>query len=130
EAEAEAFEDYCVANPEFARLVEHEQRLRAGIAQVATGSTTEFVRTRDQRPWYLAIAAAVLAAILGVAYTWNHAPVAHGSPILAAVNHGGYEGKTLRLARLRGGNTTPVLERGLVRIEIVGLFDPEAHYTL
>ena len=31
EAEALAFEEYCVANPEFARQVEYEQRLKAGI---------------------------------------------------------------------------------------------------
>ena len=36
EAEACAFEDYCLANPEFARQVEYEQRLKAGLALVAT----------------------------------------------------------------------------------------------
>ena len=30
EAEAEAFEEYCLANPEFARQVEFEQRLQGG----------------------------------------------------------------------------------------------------
>ena len=47
EAEADAFEDSCVANPEFARQVELEQRLKAGLAQVARGSTSEFVRSDD-----------------------------------------------------------------------------------
>ena len=45
EAEARAFEEYCVAHPEFARQVEYEQRLKAGLAQVARGATAEFVRS-------------------------------------------------------------------------------------
>ncbi len=44
-----AFEDYCLANPEFARQVEFEQRLKAGLTLVASGSTAEFVRSNDTR---------------------------------------------------------------------------------
>ena len=44
EAEAEAFEDSFVANRDLARLVELEQRLKDGLALVASGSTEEFVR--------------------------------------------------------------------------------------
>jgi hypothetical protein len=131
QAEAEAFEDYCVANPEFARLVEHEQRLRAGIAQVATGSTAEFIAPANRRPWRLATAAAVLIAVMGGVYVWNRIPGAYAPPVLAAVVHDGrYAGETLRLARVRGSETIPVLERGLVRVEIVGLFDPASDYSL
>jgi hypothetical protein len=130
QAEAEAFEDYCVANPEFARLVEHEQRLRAGIAQVATGSTAEFAAPAKRRPW-LAAAAAVLIAVMGGVYVWNRIPGDYAPPILAAVAHDGrYAGETLRLARVRGSETIPVLERGLVHVEIVGLFDPASDYSL
>ena len=46
EAEACAFEDYCLANPEFARQVEFEQRLKEGLALVARGSRlNSYVRT-------------------------------------------------------------------------------------
>jgi hypothetical protein len=129
-AEAEAFEDYCVANPEFARLVEHEQRLRAGIAQVATGSTAEFIAPAHRRPWLAAAAAALIAVMVGV-YFWTRIPGAYAPPIVAAVVHDGrYAGETLRLARVRGSETIPVLERGLVRVEIVGLFDPASEYSL
>jgi hypothetical protein len=128
EAEAEAFEDYCVANPEFARLVEHEQRLRAGIVQVATGSTTVFAASDRRRPWRLAAAAAVLFAIVGGAYVWNRVPTA---PILAAITHDGPRvTDTLRLARVRGSESMLVLEPGRVRVEIIGMFDPAADYTV
>jgi hypothetical protein len=131
EAEAEAFEDYCVANPEFARLVEHEQRLRVGIAQVATGSTAEFAAPNYRRPWYLAAAAAALVAIVAGLYGWIHSAGVQASPILAAVAHDGRAAReTLRLARIRGSETMPVLQPRPVRIEIVGLFDVESDYTL
>ena len=52
--EAEAFEAYCVANPEFARQVEFEQRLRDGIREVAAGSTAEFVRANNPMRWKVA----------------------------------------------------------------------------
>ena len=39
ESDARVFEEYCVANPEFARQVEFEQRLKAGIVQASRGST-------------------------------------------------------------------------------------------
>ena len=58
--EAEEFEAYCVANPEFAKQVEFEQRLRDGIAQVAQGSTAEFVRSNAEPRWKLAAAASVV----------------------------------------------------------------------
>ena len=41
EAEALRFEEYCLSNPEFARQVEYEQRMKAGLAKVASGSTAE-----------------------------------------------------------------------------------------
>ena len=56
EAQAEAFEDFFVANPEVARQVELEQRLKAGLALVASGSTEEFVRAENPWGWKLALA--------------------------------------------------------------------------
>ena len=58
EEESCAFEEYCLANPEFARQAEYEQRLKAGLAIVARGSTAEFVRSDShQARWNFAAAA-------------------------------------------------------------------------
>jgi hypothetical protein len=98
---------------------------------VATGSTTEFAASNHPRPWYLAAAAAVLVAIMGSVYLWNRVTAEQASPILAAVTHDGRAAReTLRLARVRGSETMPVLEPRPVRIEIVGLFDRDSDYTL
>jgi len=70
--EAEEFEAYCVENPEFAKQVEFEQRLRDGIAQVAKGSTAEFVRSNAEPRWKLAAAASVVLALGAVSWTWWH----------------------------------------------------------
>src|SRR5687768_13067299 len=63
ESDARAFEDYCVANPEFARQVEFEQRLKAGITLVSRGSTEEFVRSSQPLRWQLAAAAGVVIVL-------------------------------------------------------------------
>ena len=36
----------------------------------------------------------------------------------------------MRLALVRGVDSSPELQRGFVRVEIVGLFDPGFHYTV
>jgi len=130
QAEAEAFEEYCVANPEFARQVEFEQRLKAGIALVARGSTAEFVRSNHPVHWKIAATAAVLLA-LSVAYFAFHANPAGARPLLAAVSADSqHNGATMRLALVRGAETAPTLQSGLVRVEIVGLFDTGVHYSV
>jgi hypothetical protein len=131
ESEAHAFEDYCVANPEFARQVEIEQRLKAGLAQVARGSTSEFVRSESRVPWRLAAAAAgVLFALLSLFYVLHrHEPRADGA-ILAAVTADSARGvRTQRLALVRG-HGKPALESGLVKVEIAGLFDQGFLYSV
>jgi hypothetical protein len=133
EAEAQAFEEYCLANPEFARQVEFEQRLKAGIQQVARGSTAEFVRSNNPLPlpWRLAAAAGVVLAVISLFYAWNHLLPAHAPAIMAAVSTDDQRnGASLRLALVRGSDTAPVLQPGPVRVEIVGLFDPGFHYTV
>ncbi|MEO8019846.1 MAG: hypothetical protein ABI769_18710 [Pseudomonadota bacterium] len=131
EAEATAFEDYCVANPEFAKQVEYEQRLKAGIQQVARGSTAEFVRSHHPLQWRLAAAASVVLAVVGLVYAGNHLLRAHVSAVMAAVTTDDQRnGSSLRLAMVRGSDTTPALQAGMVRVEIVGLFDPGFHYTV
>jgi hypothetical protein len=131
EAEAQAFEEYCLSNPEFARQVDYEQRLKAGLAQVASGSTAEFVRSESPLRWSLAAAAGLVVALVAVFSIWTsgiHAPV---PTILAAVTDTTpHDGNSLRLALVRGSDTVPSLPAGLVRVEIVGLFDAGNLYSV
>ena len=132
EAEACAFEDYCLANPEFARQVEYEQRLKAGLALLARGSTAEFVRSNDQPlRWNIAAAAAILLSLFTMYFVWGHYFPPSAKPLLAAVtSESQRSGPALRLALVRGNENAPVLPDGSVRVEIVGLFDPGFHYSV
>lgn len=129
--EAEAFEAYCVAHPEFARQVEFEQRLRQGIREVARGSTEEFVRSNHPHRWRIALAASlVIAATVGF-YAWTRGGTVRSQSTLAAVTAGtDRSGPVMRLAMVRGAESAPVLPDGTVRVEIVGLFDTGFHYTV
>jgi len=131
EAEAEAFEEYCLANPEFARQVEYEQRLKAGMAQVARGSTAEFVRSNNHPlRWNIAAAAGILLSLFSLYYLWSLVPQPV-KPLMAAVTTDEQrEGATLRLALVRGSEAAPALQKGMTRVEIVGLFDLGFHYSI
>ncbi len=128
-ADAEAFETYCVANPEFARQVEFEQRLRAGMAEVARGSTAEFVRDDSSAFRRFAIAATVLLA-LGAGFigwgSWNPAT----RPYLSAASDARGNVSTLRLAQVRGTVETATLRNDATLVEIVGLFDANYDYSV
>ena len=129
--EAEAFEAYCVANPEFAKQVEFEQRLRDGIREVAAGSTAEFVRANHPIRWKVALAASVILVVAGALFLWQRMTPAVVEPVLAAVtSEAQRSGPSMRLALVRGVDSAPELQRGFVRVEIVGLFDPGFHYTV
>jgi hypothetical protein len=129
--EAEEFEAYCVANPEFAKQVEFEQRLRAGIVEVAKGSTEEFVRSSSVTYWKFAAAASVLLAIGALAFALWWPGGLHGRVLLAAVTTDAERnGPSLRLAQVRGVDDVPKLQSGVMRVEIVGLFDTAAHYSV
>ncbi len=131
ETEAREFEEYCLTHPEFARHVEYEQRLKAGIAQVARGSTAEFVRSNHSSHWALAAAAGVVLAIISIFYLWKNPLQVTTRPLMAAVTSDGQRnGPALRLALVRGDDTIPVLQAGSVRVEIVGLFDLGYHYSV
>src|SRR5688572_11040095 len=130
EAEADAFENACVGNPELARQVEFEQRLKAGLRLLASGSTAEFVRSDKSWGQYLALAASVLLFIVAGLYVWQQRPGAHPPILAAVVNAGQREGASMRLALVRGADGTPQLPPGKVRVEIIGLFDPAFHYTI
>lgn len=130
EADAEAFESYCVANPGFAKQVEYEQRLRAGIAEVARGSTAEFVRANNPFAFRLA-AAATIVLVLGAGFIgWRNYGPAAAQPFLTAVGNTQREIPVLRLAQVRGATDSATLQNGAVRVEIIGLFDPEYHYSV
>jgi hypothetical protein len=130
QAEAEAFEVYCLENPEFAKQVEFEQRLKAGLAQVARGSTAEFVRSGNPLRFRLAAAAAVLLC-LSVGFYAFHARMGATQPLLSAVSAATpHSGAKMRLALVRGADTAPALQKGRVRVEIVGLFDTGVHYDV
>jgi hypothetical protein len=131
ESEAEAFEEYCLAHPEFARRVEYEQRLKAGITQIAQGSTAEFVRSNHPLRWSLAAAAGLLLAVFSIFYLWNHPLAVTSRPIMAAVQTDAQRnGASMRLALVRGTDSAPTLQTGIVRVEIVGLFDLGVHYSV
>jgi hypothetical protein len=129
EAEAEAFEDYCVANPQFARQVEFEQRLRAGLAQVARGSTSEFIKAEPANYWKYAAAASVLVLIGAAVFTWRM-PVQPAQILTAGLPGVEHPGASMRLALVRGSGNIPRLPVGEVRVEIVGLFDPDSLYSI
>jgi hypothetical protein len=132
ESDARVFEEYCVANPEFARQVEFEQRLKAGIVQASRGSTEEFVRSNNpisSLQW--AAAACIAFVLLGGLWMWQ-TPGSSGPHELMAVVAPGmkHEVRTMRLAMVRGSDSIPELQRGLWRVEIVGLFDTNHHYSV
>src|SRR5215510_7980461 len=127
EAEAEAFEVACLEDPELARQVEFEQRLKAGLAQVARGSTAEFVRDSSGANWMLAAAATILLMIGAAAFLWQRMPSAHAQVLAAGANGAN---STLRLALVRGAGNMPQLPDGRVRVEIVGLFDSGYEYSV
>jgi hypothetical protein len=128
EAEAAAFEDYCVSNPEFARQVEIEQRLKGGLAQVARGSTSEFVRAEPANYWKYAAAASVIVLLGAALFAWRMPT--RPEQILTAALPGAAASASMRLALVRGSANMPRLPSGAVRVEIVGLFDPESLYSI
>jgi hypothetical protein len=131
EREADEFEAYCVANPEFAKQVEFEQRLRAGIAQVAQGSTAEFVRANAEPRWKFAAAASIVLALGAVSWTSWHQSNKLGRAVMAAVSTDAQRsGTSLRLAQVRGAESVPTLGSNVVRVEIVGLFDSASLYNI
>lgn len=129
--EAEEFEAYCVANPEFAKQVEFEQRLRAGLVEVAQSPTEEFVRSSRVSYWKFGAAASVLLALGALAFASWWSGGLHGRVLMAAVTTDAERsGPSLRLAQVRGVDDVPKLQSGVMRVEIVGLFDTAAHYSV
>jgi hypothetical protein len=130
EAQAEAFEVACLEDPELARQVEFEQRLKAGLEQVARGSTAEFVRSGNTLGWRLAAAASVVLFLCAGFYLWQRLPGAHSQVLAALRSDVERDGPSMRLALVRGAESVPQLPTGKVRVEIVGLFDPGFHYSV
>ena len=132
ESEARDFEDYCVAHPSFARQVELEQRLKAGLTQAARWPTGEFVRAPRPLSWRLAAAVVGIAlSMTTILYVWHNYAPAQARAVLALVNPAdGAAGEPVRLALVRGADGKPSLPAGLVRLEIAGLYDPKSLYSI
>jgi hypothetical protein len=129
--DAEEFETYCVANPEFAKQVEFEQRLRAGLEQVARGSTAEFVRSNAEPRWKLAAAASIVLALGAISWAAWHQSNRLGRALMASVTTDAQRnGASLRLAQVRGAESVPSLDSTVLRVEVVGLFDSDALYNI
>lgn len=129
--QARAFEEYCLSNPDFARQVEFEQRLKAGIAQVARGDTAEFVRSEPLLRWNLALAAGIVLVLFAGFFIWNRYLPREDPPIMAAVTTDAHRSvASLRLAGVRGSEGTPELPDGRVRVAIAGLFETGHRYSI
>jgi hypothetical protein len=64
--EAEAFEEYCLEHPEFARAIELDIAIKAGLRELSLAPNRQV-----RRGWLpLAIAATLLLAVLGI--WWRH----------------------------------------------------------
>ena len=107
EVEAEAFEVACLEDPELARQVELEQRLKSGLEQVARGSTAEFVRSEGTLRWRLAVAASVVLFLLAGFYLWQRLPGTRPHVLAAVTTDIEREGPSMRLALVRGAESVP-----------------------
>jgi hypothetical protein len=130
EAEAFAFEQFCLLNPDFARQVEFEQRLKGGLVQVARDSAAEFVRADSGRRWKIGIAASLLMFVAANAYLWQRLHNTQPHLLAAVTAEAPHTVLSMRLALVRGVESMAQLPDGLVRVEIVGLFDPDARYSV
>jgi hypothetical protein len=130
ETAAAAFEEYCLMNPEVARQVEFEQRLKTGIEQVSRGSTAEFVRSDYNNLWKIAAAASLLLFVAANGLLWQRLRSSEPHILAAVAAETQPTGLSMRVALVRGAESLPQLANGLVRVEIVGLFDPGYQYSV
>jgi hypothetical protein len=128
EAQAKAFEESCLLDPELARQVDLEQRLKLGLAQVAE-NPLEFVRSRSYG-WKLAIAATVLVVVTAGVWVFERGPQPTGRALAAVVPELQRGGISMRLALVRGEEGMPQLPGGEVRVGIAGLFETAALYSV
>ena len=128
ETEAEAFEESCLRDPELARQVELEQRLKLGLEQVSRNSE-EFVRSGGTGIWQLAVAASILVVLTAGVWMLQRAPQANEHALAAVVPELQHGGTSMRLALERGAEI-PELPRGVVRVAIAGLFETGAQYSV
>jgi len=128
EVEADAFEESCLRDPELARQVELEQRLKLGIEQVSRNSE-EFVRSGGTGIWQLAVAASILVVLTAGVWMLQRAPQANEHALAAVVPELQHGGTSMRLALERGAEI-PELPRGVVRVAIAGLFETGAQYSI
>lgn len=130
ETAAAAFEEYCLTNPEVARQVEFEQRLKSGIQQVSRGSTAEFVRSDYNGLWKFAVAASLLLFVAANGFLWQRLRGSEPHVLAAVTAETQHSRLSMRLALVRGADSMPQLPDGVVRVEIAGLFDPGYQYSV
>jgi hypothetical protein len=80
--------------------------------------------------WSLAAAASIVFVLFAGFYLYHRYVPRAESAIMAAVVPGQEAGTRLRLALVRGTETTPELPRGMVRVAIAGLFDTGYQYSI
>jgi hypothetical protein len=141
EAEAQAFEHYCLEHPDFARHVERELALKTGLRQAHQSVAEVSVPTHRRRygRWPLALAAsvAVLAsAVLVIQYSKDKQP-----PLLAFTSTVDIPDQLrrsaisqVRLVRMRGNDTAMQVfasANGMVEFQLLpGLSSKSGGYSL
>lgn len=129
DSEADAFEEACLRDPDLARRVEVEQRMKLGFEQVARNSE-EFVRSSSTGFWQLAVAAGLLVVLTaGVWFLQRGAPKPDERALAAVVPELLYGGTSMRLGPVSEENM-PELPRGVVRVAITGSFEAGAAYSV
>src|SRR5277367_2898948 len=112
EAEAQAFELYCLSHPDFARHVEREIALKTGVrqAQELFAASNVPLQNRSHNRWPLALAASIAVFIsAAVVYQFSMRPhpglVAFRSPteLTEELRHAAVS--EVRLVRVRGADS-------------------------
>lgn len=129
EAEAQAFEQYCLQHPDFARDVERELALKTGMRQAHQSVAPVRVPThkRRYRQWAFALAACVAvlgSAVLVIQYSKDTQPslVAFTSTIDIPDQLRGSAISEIRVVRMRGNDAVTQVSasaNGLVEIRLL-----------
>jgi hypothetical protein len=113
EAEAQAFELYCLEHPDFAQLVEREIALKIGMRQTAAASVQPSITShyRGLGRWPVALAASIVVivcAMLAVRYSMERQTrlVAFTSAVEMTDNLRGAPVSLVNLLRVRGHEST------------------------
>jgi hypothetical protein len=108
EAQAEAFEIYCLDHPEFARMVELDLTMKRGLREIGMRDLKPRAALRYRPPWAMAagLAAVIGCGLLLVWSPWRDSLVTYLNPseVPLQLRAGVHVGVTL--LRLRGSDAT------------------------